>query len=60
MNGASWAMEFQTKTMASSGLLIAARLLYGVNVVDVMKGLLNNEYLRWHMNEHGWIDEMGG
>jgi len=53
-------MEFQTKTMASSGLLIAARLLYGVNVVDVMKGLLNNEYLRWHMNEHGWIDEMGG
>ena len=40
MNGASWAMEFQTKTMASSYLLIVARLMYGVNVVDAMKVLL--------------------
>ena len=40
MKGASWAMEFYTKTMASSGLLIAARLLYGGNVVDAMNVLL--------------------
>ena len=42
MNGASWAMEFQIKTMASSGLLLVVRLLCctGVNIVDVMKGLL--------------------
>ena len=58
MNGASWAMEFQINTMASSGLLVAARLLYGVNVVDAGcdEGSTGNEYLRSHMNEHGRMD----
>jgi len=31
-------------------------MLYGGNVVDAMKGFTGNEYLRWHMNEHGWMD----
>ena len=33
-------------------------MLYGGNVVDAMKGFTGNEYLRWHMNEHGRMDEL--